>query len=84
MKRALVDKMGRVVQVVEAGQEFPVHPDLAWKDCADDVKADGHIWDGAKFNAKPAAAAFQESGAKASARAKLKALGLTDAEVDAL
>jgi hypothetical protein len=29
----------RVVEVVEAGNEFEVHSNLQWKDCADTVEA---------------------------------------------
>ncbi len=40
-KRALLDADGkRVAQVVNAGEEFPVAPQLQWVDAPDDAKAD--------------------------------------------
>lgn len=52
MKRALIHKATRRLCQV-AAQEFPVHPDLEWRDCADDVRPDTHDFDGAAFVAKP-------------------------------
>lgn len=34
----------RVLEVVEAGDEFEVHPNLQWKDCSDDVETDMYWW----------------------------------------
>ena len=54
MKRALISPgADRVFQVVARGTEFPVHSSLMWRDCADDVTPDTHLWNGAAFVLKP-------------------------------
>ena len=45
MKRALIHA-GKICQVVPAGAEFPVAPELQWVDCPDDTDANVHVWDG--------------------------------------
>jgi hypothetical protein len=35
----------RVVEVVEVGNEFDVHSNLQWKDCADTIEADKYWYD---------------------------------------
>jgi len=34
----------RVVEVVDVGNEFDVHSNLVWKDCADDITAEHHLY----------------------------------------
>ena len=46
MKKALVELSGRIAQVVEAEQEFPVHASLVWRDCDDDVTPETHYFIG--------------------------------------
>lgn len=53
MKKILTDENGRVCAIVEAGQEYPVHASLVWRDGTDDV-TDRHAWDGVAFAAPPA------------------------------
>lgn len=35
----------RVLEVVDVGNEFEVHSNLQWKDCADTVEMDKYWWD---------------------------------------
>ena len=35
----------RLAQVVDVGNEFPVHEALFWVDCEDDVTAETHYYD---------------------------------------
>lgn len=48
MKKILTNSAGRVCEIKNPGEEFPVHPDLTWRDGPDDV-SDRHTWDGAQF-----------------------------------
>jgi len=41
---------GMVRQIVEDGEEFPVHPKLTWVDCGAEVKT-GYSYDGDQFTA---------------------------------
>lgn len=52
MKHALIYKpTGRLCQVSDT--VFPVHPDLEWHDCADDVAVETHFFDGSVVVQKP-------------------------------
>jgi len=52
--KALIQKSTlRLCQV--ADQPFPVHPNLEWIDCADDVTPETHIFDGSSFTLIPPA-----------------------------
>jgi hypothetical protein len=46
--KALVEQSGRVAQVVEDGNTFPIHESLSWVDCDGTVTTE-HTYDGAVF-----------------------------------
>ena len=46
--RALIEPGGRVAEIREDGDDFPVAPPLEWIDCGEDVTTD-HRWDGEQF-----------------------------------
>ena len=55
VKRALIETASnRIAQVVPVGKDFPVAPGLQWRDCADDVTPETHLFNGTAFVAKPA------------------------------
>lgn len=45
MKYALINHVGRIVQVVPLGQNFPISPDFTWVTCPDDVVAYSWTYD---------------------------------------
>jgi len=54
MKAALTKAdSDRVFQVVNLGEEFPVHPAMTWRECANDVTPETHDFDGVAFVLKP-------------------------------
>lgn len=54
MKHALVEKSGRVAQVVDtASQKFEVHPDLQWVEAPDSVEQDDRFVDGVHMPKNP-------------------------------
>lgn len=52
MRRALIYKLTNRLCQVEL-QDFPVHRDLEWRDCANDVTPETHDFDGSEFITKP-------------------------------
>jgi len=45
----------RVLEVVDAGQEFEVHPNLQWHDCPDNVESFKYWWKDNTFKPLPEA-----------------------------
>ena len=81
---------GKVVDT--ASTEFQVHTSMLWVDCPDTVKQ-GYSYDGSKFTSNEPTAeeiaaaktALDKKIADATAgKAKLKELGLTDDQIEAL
>jgi len=54
----------RVLEVVEAGNEFEVHPSLEWKDCPDNIETDMYWWkpSTSEFKKMPDAVAQSTAG----------------------
>ncbi len=52
MKSALVQKNGRIAEIVEQGKTFRVHKDLEWRDCPNNTTV-RHTWNGAGYDAPP-------------------------------
>jgi hypothetical protein len=48
MKKILTDATGRVCEIKNPGEEFPVHAGLTWRDGPDTVTHE-HFWDGVQF-----------------------------------
>jgi|TARA_R100001086_G_scaffold244698_1_gene174782 hypothetical protein len=80
----------KVVDVKET--EFPVHNSMTWANCGDEVKI-GFSYNGSTFiSNEPTAEEIQaiadakteKANDKASGISKLKALGLSSSEIDAL
>jgi len=49
------DLGNRVLEVVEAGQEFETHSSLQWKDCDDTVESFNYWWKDGEFKKLPQA-----------------------------
>ncbi len=54
MKKALIDQIGRIAQVAEPGDEFPVAPGMFWADCPDECEAYRWTYLDGEFSPPPA------------------------------
>lgn len=52
MKRALIQG-SRIVEIVDLGNEFPVHQSLQWVDCDDTITRDQHTYNNGVFVIEP-------------------------------
>lgn len=52
MAMALI-RDGQILDIVQDGMDFPVHPEMSWEYAADGINSDDWFWNGNGFQLKP-------------------------------